>query len=64
MVSKCLIKKMIILKKEMELTVQKNDFNFLHPEVIRSSQRLDILINKVMKNEFMCCEDASRCTYK
>lgn len=37
------------LKKLLEWTAEKHHFDFLHPNVVAISERLDFLIVKVMK---------------
>lgn len=64
MVSFCLVKNIQTLREEMGTIAQKYHFNFLNPEVIRISQQLDILINKAMKNEYICIEKTGVCICK
>ncbi|CAM3785262.1 aspartyl-phosphate phosphatase Spo0E family protein [Marinicrinis lubricantis] len=37
------------LKRHLEVTARKNQYNFIHPEVVSASQDLDKLIVRAMK---------------
>lgn len=41
----------IHLKKLLSLTIQKNEYNLLSPEVLQLSKQLDLLLNPLFKEQ-------------
>lgn len=49
----------IHLKKALSLTIKKNEYNLLSPEVLQISQRLDLLLNPLFENQLKSTYKAS-----